>query len=64
MGYVAALPDADQPAVLGLPANIERSLALGHSKRLLTSLRQINAVEVGEEFRQSCAFALYLTDLH
>jgi hypothetical protein len=45
--YVAALPDADQPGVLGLPANIERSLALGHSKRLLVSLRRINAAQVG-----------------
>jgi hypothetical protein len=49
LAYVAALPDADQPAVVGLPANIERSLALGHSKRLLALLRQFNAVQVGTE---------------
>lgn len=47
LAYVAALPDADQPAVLGLPANIGRSIALGHSRRLLASLRQISAAQVG-----------------
>lgn len=46
LAYVAALPDADAPHVLGLPASIERSMALGHSKRLLAALRQINAGQV------------------
>lgn len=45
LAYVAALPD--QPAVLGLPANIGRSIALGQSRRLLASLRQISAAQVG-----------------
>lgn len=44
--YVSALPDTDQPAVMGLPANIQRSIALSHSRRLLASLRHINAAQV------------------
>lgn len=50
LSFVAALPDADQPAVLGLPANIERSIALGQSRRLLASLRQIGAAQVGLKY--------------
>jgi hypothetical protein len=58
LAYVAALPDVDQPAVLGLPANIGRSIALGHSRRLLASLRQINAAQVGCAHRVCrCGFA-------
>lgn len=44
--YAAALPNMDQPGVLGLPANIGRSIALGNSKRLLAALRQLNVAQV------------------
>jgi hypothetical protein len=44
--YVAALPDSDQPAALGLPANVKRSMALGHFRAQLASLRQMNAAQV------------------
>lgn len=47
LAYAAALPSVDQPSVLGLPANIGRSIALANSKRLLASLRQINVAQVG-----------------
>lgn len=46
LALIAALPDADQPCVLGLPANIERSIALGCGKRLLASLRDISTLQV------------------
>jgi hypothetical protein len=46
LAYVAELPDTDQPAALGLPANVKRSMALGHFKAQLASLRQMNAAQV------------------
>jgi len=46
LAFITALPDADQPCVLGLPANIERSIALGCGKRLLASLRDISTLQV------------------
>lgn len=46
LAYVAALPDTDQPAALGLPANVKRSMALGHFRTQLASLRQMNAAQV------------------
>lgn len=43
--YVATLPDTDAPEVFGLPANIERAVALGSSKGLLTALRQMGTAQ-------------------
>eukprot|EP00878_Enallax_costatus_P013542 GHUV01014158.1.p1 GENE.GHUV01014158.1~~GHUV01014158.1.p1 ORF type:complete len:511 (+),score=158.79 GHUV01014158.1:164-1696(+) len=43
--YVATLPDTDAPEVFGLPANIERAVALGSSKRLLAALRQMGTAQ-------------------
>ncbi len=41
LGAIASLPDADSPALFGLPANIERSAAQGSAERVLAQLRQM-----------------------
>lgn len=43
--YIATLPDTDTPDVFGLPANIERAVALGNSKRLLVALQQMGTAQ-------------------
>jgi hypothetical protein len=50
--FVAALPDADAPEVFGLPANIERAMAMANSRQLLAALRQMGAAQVR---KLSCA---------
>jgi hypothetical protein len=44
--FVAALPDADAPEVFGLPANIERAMAMASSRQLLAALQQMGAAQV------------------
>jgi hypothetical protein len=44
--FVAALPDADAPEVFGLPANIERAMAMANSRQLLAALQQMGAAQV------------------
>jgi hypothetical protein len=58
--YAAALPNVDQPGVLGLPANIGRSIALGNSKRLLAALRQLNVAQVRQYSTAACLIVLHM----
>jgi hypothetical protein len=42
LAAIAALPEADSPALFGLPANIERSVQQSSSERVLAQLRQMS----------------------
>jgi hypothetical protein len=47
LAYIALLPDSDSPELFGLPANIERAVAVSSSRRLLAALRQMQVSQVG-----------------
>lgn len=44
--FIATLPDTDAPELFGLPANIERAMAMANSRRLLAALRQMGTAQV------------------
>lgn len=43
---IEGLPEADDPALFGLPANIERSIQQANSTRVIGQLRQMSIAQV------------------
>lgn len=48
VGVVNKVPDADAPALFGLPANIDRSVQRFNSSAVVAQLKQLAAVSVEE----------------
>jgi dynein heavy chain 1 len=56
LGWVNRLPEREPPSYLGLPANAEKLLLVGHGKRMISNLSKITALlDEGEQLMVEAA---------
>lgn len=56
MGWVNRLPEREPPTYLGLPANAEKLLLVGHGKSMMANLRLVtNLLDEGDQIMAEAA---------
>ena len=56
VGWVNQLPEREPPTYLGLPANAEKLLLVGHGKRMISNLSKIaTLLDEGEQLMVEAA---------